>query len=120
VSFDYLFGYVFHSKITDGVHNQMLLQIIANAMHKFHFGEIDFSPEPNLARGCRYVWDMVLKRKQGQRKIRARKIKAVAKAVGIENPLMAIECKVRRAFRVADDAYKKLKPKAPLMRTNWL
>jgi hypothetical protein len=91
-----------------------------NHCRKFHFGEIDFSPGPNLACGLRYVWDMVLKGKQGQRKIQAWKIKVVAKAVGIESPLMATESEARWAFRAADAAYKKLKLKALLMRTNWL
>jgi hypothetical protein len=50
------------------------MHFVENHCRKFHFGEIDFSPEPNLACGRHYVWDMVLKRKQGQCKIRAWKI----------------------------------------------
>lgn len=87
---------------------------------KFCMGEIDFSPEINQARGRRYVWSMVLKRRRSGNKILKRKIKAVAKAVGIESPLSATLAEAERSFRAADDIYKRMKPNAPMMRADFL
>ena len=87
---------------------------------RFCFGEIDFSPDVNKARGIRMVWDMVLKRRAGKRNIKTRKIKAIAKAVGVVNPLGASDYEANRAFHLADEKYRKLKPNAPTIRSDWL
>jgi hypothetical protein len=85
-------------------------------------GEVDYSPDLNTVRGQRSCWQMIVRKRSGQ-KVSTEKILRVAKAVGIVgNPLhTSITLReAKRSLKAADEEYRRLKANAPMMRQEFL
>jgi hypothetical protein len=50
--------------------------------HPLKMGEVDFSPDVNTAKGRHFVWQMIIRKRRGNH-VSSRKIRRVAKVVGI-------------------------------------
>ena len=87
--------------------------------HKLCMGEIDYSPDFQTAQGCHYCWNMVICKRLGKT-VSSRKIKALARAVGIEKPLSVTLQQAHRHWKAADDAYRALKKCAPMLQLDFL
>ena len=90
--------------------------------HSLCMGKINFSPDVNIARGHRLVWQLVLKQQSGQN-VRLDKIQHITKAVGIKGDLLHPSMTLgvaHRSFKAADEAYHLLKQNAPMMREDFL
>ena len=82
-------------------------------------GEVNFSPTIQLAWGWRHCWQLVVRKLSGG-KVNLKCIKNLAKAVGIEKPLSVNLLQAQQHFRVADNAYRLLKPNAPMLHQDFL
>jgi hypothetical protein len=68
-------------------------------------GEVDFSPDVNIAKGQHYVWQMIVCKWRGKH-MSLKKICCVAKAVGIMGNPLQINVTLRdakRSFKAADE-----------------
>jgi hypothetical protein len=82
-------------------------------------GNVDFSPEVDTARKRRWLWQQVVKRREGKR-ISAALIKQGARQCGILSPLSVTLAQARRHFAAADASYDALKKHAPAYRHEFL
>jgi hypothetical protein len=90
--------------------------------HPLKMGEVDFSPNVNTAKGRHLVWQMIIHKRQGNH-VSSKKIRCIAKAVGIVgNPLgnTVTLREAKRCFKAADEEYRQLKLQAPMKRKEFL
>jgi hypothetical protein len=81
-----------------------------------------FAPMSTQLKGRRFVWQMIIRKRQGNC-VSSRKIRCIAKAVGIVgNPLgnTVTLREAKRCFKVADKEYQQLKLQAPMKREKFL
>jgi hypothetical protein len=68
-------------------------------------GEVDFSPDVNIAKGQHYVWQMIVCKRRGKH-VSLKKIRCVAKAVSIVGNPLQTNVTLRDAkcsFKAADE-----------------
>jgi hypothetical protein len=85
-------------------------------------GEVDFSPDVNIPKGQRYIWQMIAHKWRGKH-VSSKKIHRVAKAVGIVGNLLQTNVTLQDAkcsFKAADEEYRLLKLRAPMKREEFL
>jgi hypothetical protein len=85
-------------------------------------GEVDFSPDVNTAKGRCLVWQMIIRKRRGNR-VSSKKIRCIAKAVGIVGNPLSNTITLREAkccFKAADEEYWQLKLQAPMKREEFL
>jgi hypothetical protein len=85
-------------------------------------GEVDYSPDVNIAKGQCYIWQMIIHKWAGKQ-VSSKKICCVAKAVGIMgNPLQTMVTlrDAKCSFKATDEEYRLLKLKAPMKREEFL
>jgi hypothetical protein len=86
---------------------------------KLSMGTVDYSPEVDLAKKRRWLWQQVVKKREGRR-VSAAMIKRKARQCGILSPLSVTLEQARRSLRAADSAYDALKQRAPTHRYEFL
>jgi hypothetical protein len=86
---------------------------------KLAMGNVDFSPEVDLAKKRKELWKMIVRKREGGR-VSAAKIKRKARLCGVLSPLSVNLSQARRSFRAADLAYDALKQRAPYHRHEFL
>jgi hypothetical protein len=86
---------------------------------KLSMGMVDFSPEVDQARKRRWIWKQVVKLREGKQ-VGTYLIKRKARQCGISCPLSVTLAQAKENFRLADEAYDKLKQEAPLLRQEFL
>ena len=86
---------------------------------KLRMGEVDFSPKVNEARRTMELWRMVMQRRQGKERNSAW-IKRRAYSLRIVCPLSITLTQATQLFRESRRNYRKLKPRAPALRQQWL
>jgi hypothetical protein len=86
---------------------------------KLAMGNVDYSPEVDLAKKRRWLWQQVVKRREGKR-ISASLVKQKARQCGIVCPFSVTLTQARAHFCAADAAYDALKRQAPLLRYEFL
>ena len=102
--------------------NKVKRELMVNAefcYRKLCMGEIDFSPDFQMAWSCWYCWSMVIHKCSGK-KVSSRKIKTLAQVVGIEKPLSITLRQACKHWKVGDKAYRVLKKHAPILRQDFL
>jgi hypothetical protein len=85
-------------------------------------GEVDFNPDVNIAKGRRYVGQMIIRKRRGKH-VSSKMIRRVAKAVGIVGNPLQTNATLRDAkcsFKAADEEYRLLKLRAPMKREEFL
>jgi hypothetical protein len=75
---------------------------------KLAMGNVDFSPEVDLAKKRRWLWQQVVKKWEGRR-VSAALIKRKARQCGIQCPLSVTLAQAKARFHVADTEYDALK-----------
>jgi hypothetical protein len=86
---------------------------------KLAMGSVDFSPEVDLARRRRWVWQQVVKIREGKR-VSASLVKRKARQCGIVCPLSVTLAQAKERFATAHEEYRNLKAKAPWLRQEFL
>jgi hypothetical protein len=86
---------------------------------KLAMGNVDFSPEVDMARKRRWLWQQVVKRREGKN-ISSSLITRRARQYGIMSPLSVTLAQARRHYLAADTAYDALKKHAPAYRQEFL
>jgi hypothetical protein len=86
---------------------------------KLAMGNVDFSPEVDLAKKRRWVWQQVIKHLEGKR-LSSSLIKRKARQCGIVGPFSVTLVQAQYHFRAADAAYDALKRHAPILRYEFL
>ena len=82
-------------------------------------GNVEFSPEVDLAKKRRWLWQQVVKKREGKR-VSAELIRRKARQCGIDCPLSVTLEQAQEHFREADAAYDSLKQYAPSYRHEFL
>jgi hypothetical protein len=88
----------------------------------FCMGEVEFLADVNEAKGQKFCWQLIVRKRSGE-KVSSDFIRQIAKGVGIVgNPLhTSITLKeAKRGLKAADEQYRQLKLKAPMMRQDIL
>jgi hypothetical protein len=88
----------------------------------FCMGEVEFSADVNEAKGLKFCWQLIVRKRSGE-KVSSDYIRQIAKGVGIVgNPLhTSITLReAKRSLKSADEQYRQLKLKAPMMRQDFL
>jgi hypothetical protein len=88
----------------------------------FCMGEVEFSADVNEAKGQKFCWQLIIRKRSGE-KVSSDYIRWIAKGVGIVgNPLhTSITLKeAKRSLTAADEQYRQLKLKVPMMRQEFL
>jgi hypothetical protein len=88
----------------------------------FCMGEVEFSANVNQAKGRKFCWQLIVRKRSGE-KVSSDYIRWIAKGVGIVgNPLhTSITLKEAKcSLKAADEQYRQLKLKAPMMRQEFL
>jgi hypothetical protein len=79
---------------------------------KLAMGSVDFSPEVNLARHCQWVWQQVVKIREGKR-VSASLVKWKARQCGITCLLSMSLAQAKEWFATANKEFQNLKSDAP-------
>jgi hypothetical protein len=90
-----------------------------NKCQKLAMGNVDFLPEVDLAKKCRWRWQQVVKKREGKR-ISTSLIRQKAQQCGIVCPLSVTLAQAHYHFQAADKAYDTLKHHAPTHRYKFL
>jgi hypothetical protein len=86
---------------------------------KLTMGDVDFSPEVDLAKKRRWLWQQVVKHREGKH-ISSFLLKRKARQCGIVSPLIVTLAQARKHFHAADTSYDTLKRHAPAYRYEFL
>jgi hypothetical protein len=86
---------------------------------KLAMGMVDYSPEVDLAKKRRWLWQQVVKRRRGLR-VSGSLIKRKARQYGIQCPLSVTLAQAEARFQAADVDYVALKRQAPAYRYEFL
>jgi hypothetical protein len=86
---------------------------------KLAMGNVDYSPEVDLAKKKRGLWKEVVKKREG-RPVSAAMIKRKARQCGIQCPLSVTLAQAKERFRAADKEYHLMKRHAPAYRYEFL
>jgi hypothetical protein len=86
---------------------------------KLAMGQVDYSPEVDLAKKKRWLWKEVVKKREG-RPVSAAMIKQKAWQCGIQCPLSVTLVQAKARFQAADKEYDSLKQHAPAYRYEFL
>jgi hypothetical protein len=79
---------------------------------KLAMGNVDYSPEVDLAKKKRWLWKEVVKKREG-RPVSAAMIKRKARQFGIQSPLSVTLAQAKARFQAADTEYDSLKRHVP-------
>jgi hypothetical protein len=82
-------------------------------------GNVDFSPEVDLAKKQRWLWQQVVKHLEGKR-VSSFLIKRKAQQCSIVGPFSVTLAQAQDHFRAADSAYNALKQHAPILHNEFL
>lgn len=84
-------------------------------------GSIEFSPPVTLARKQFLVWNLLLLRKEGKRRIKSRYVSRLARKYQISHPLRKTLAEIQEALMDLAVTWKQsLRPKAPELRQSFL
>ena len=86
---------------------------------KLAMGNVDYSPEVDLAKKKRWLWQQVVKKREGRR-VSAAMIKRKARQCGIQCPFSVTLAQAKEHFQAADIAYDAVKRHAPAYRHEFL
>jgi hypothetical protein len=86
---------------------------------KLAMGNVDFSPEVDSAKKRRWLWQQVVKKREGRR-VSAAMIKRKARQYGIQCPLSVTLAQAKARFKAADTEYDALKQHALAHRYEFL
>jgi hypothetical protein len=105
----------------DRVKSEAMIHAEANC-DKFCMGEVDFSADVNMAKGLKFCWQLIVRKRLGK-KVSSKYIRQVAKGVGIVgNPLhtsITLQ-EAKQSLKAADEEYRRLKVNAPMMQQDFL
>ena len=102
----------------DQIQAEGMLQV-EKKCRKLSMGNVDFSPEVDLARKRRWLWQQVIKKREGKR-VSATMLKRKARQCGILCPLSVTLAQAKVRYQEADAAYDALKQHAPSYRHEFL
>jgi hypothetical protein len=102
----------------DRVHSEGML-FVEKKCQKLAMGNVDFSLEVDLAKKRRWLWQQVVKHREGKH-ISSSLLKRKARQCGIVGPLSVTLAQARKHFHAADTVNDALKRHAPAYRYEFL